>query len=480
MEAALTEVADWGDKSPTFSFLQLRNRTTVGVKPKLPCSAAYSQSLTFSRYQLMNYGVALTEEEPSSENYTLATFLEEGQLSQATAEPMTAQENVANWLRELIKSQFSREDNSKLVVRTENELHLPEPTPPPLETALKKRPDVGVYCRCGGEQIVLLQLEVDSGGYQKTCIKLAEGLAHQLLWQRNRDDTITSCAGLYVPTFARGRSFVKLLLEWDDCAFKFQLTHTRLALDPLKHSVEDLLRTGLTTVASVAYREGTQHAVPMSRQFVKSKFGEEARQVSSGESVVIVNVQQRKVYKRPLKKEYYLKLKILQLQEDSVSITRSLLPTLPTMVHTFYEFPLLKPPLQQEQAKQNLIPFVSSVVFALQELHAAGLAHLDIRLENVCFDSNNRAVLIDLDRSEPVNDTVCAIVGDSVMYPYHSTWVYQQWDYTQLGIMIARLLSPGTREEYHTVKPPLPHAFLAQLVDDGEHSTVHVWFHTTE
>ena len=71
----------------------------------------------------------------------------------------------------------------------------------------------------------------------------------------------------------------------------------------------------------------------------------------------------------------------------------------------------MKPPIQQEQAKQDLLPFVSSVVCALKELHDFGIAHLDIRLETGCCDSNKRAVLIDLDRFEPVNCKVCAVVG---------------------------------------------------------------------
>lgn len=477
-EAALTTVEDWCDKSPTFSFLQLRNRTTIGVKPNLPSSSVYSQSLTFSRYHLVEYGLALTEE-PSSEAYTLSAFLEEGQPSEATGEPMTTQQNVANWLNGLITTQFTREEKRHLVVLTENELHLPEPVQPALETSLKKRPDVGVYFRFRNEQIVLLQLEIDSESYKKTCIKLAEGITHQLIWQRNRDDTITSCAGLYVPTFQTGRSFVKLILEWDDLMFVFNVTHTRLSLGELTQSVGDLIRTGLRDVNSVAGRQGTQHSVPMSRQFVTSTFGNEARQVSSGESVVIVNVRQAKVYKRPLIAEYYEKLSKLRYYDLALDhhLTRSLLP-ITSKVQEYLEFPLLKPPINPEQAKQDLIPFVSSVVFALQELHDFGIAHLDIRLENVCFDSDNRAVLIDLDRSAPVNKKVRSIFGNSVMYPYHSTWVYKQWDYTQLGIMIARILSPGSREEYHTVKPPLPHAFLAKLVNEGEHSKV--CFHTNK
>ena len=56
----------------------------------------------------------------------------------------------------------------------------------------------------------------------------------------------------------------------------------------------------------------------------------------------------------------------------------------------FFFSPLVKPPIQQEQAKQDLLPFVSSVVCALKELHDFGIAHLDSRLET----SNSRLSLL--------------------------------------------------------------------------------------
>lgn len=48
---------------------------------------------------------------------------------------------------------------------------------------------------------------------------------------------------------------------------------------------------------------------------------------------------------------------------------------------------------------KGCMPFVRSVVKAIQELHRFNTAHLDIRLENICFNTNNEAILIDIDRS---------------------------------------------------------------------------------
>ena len=49
--------------------------------------------------------------------------------------------------------------------------------------------------------------------------------------------------------------------------------------------------------------------------------------------------------------------------------------------------------------------FAAGVVSALYELYNMGhLAHLDLRLENICFDpDSHKAILINLDRSAPID-----------------------------------------------------------------------------
>ena len=185
MDAAFVPVVeDWGDKSPGLSFLRLENRTNTRARTLLPSYSDFSKSLTFSRYNLMNYGVALEEPPQTTPGaYNLSAFLERSTLSEATAQPMTVQENVAHWLKEEIIQKFPVGDHrTKLKVFSERGLHLPGPTAPALETSLMKTPDVGLYYHFRGEQYVILQIEVDSGGYQKTCVKLADGIAQQLVW----------------------------------------------------------------------------------------------------------------------------------------------------------------------------------------------------------------------------------------------------------------------------------------------------------
>ena len=231
-------VEDWGDKSPV---LRLENRTNVGTRPRLPSSSDYSKSLTFSRYKLINYGVTLKEQPHATPGaYNLSAFLQESALSETTAQPMTVHKNVAHWIEKEIIQRIPRHHRTKLIVFPERSLHLPGPTAPGLETSLMKRPDVGLYYHFGGEQYVILQIEVDSGNQN---VKLADGIAQQLVWQRNRDGDITSCSALYFPTFERGTSVVKLTLVWDDRQFRFDVFRmSRCPLFSLTCRIEAITR----------------------------------------------------------------------------------------------------------------------------------------------------------------------------------------------------------------------------------------------
>lgn len=74
----------------------------------------------------------------------------------------------------------------------------------------------------------------------------------------------------------------------------------------------------------------------------------------------------------------------------------------------FLQYNCLHFPMERDEALECLPDFVRSVADTITSLHTAGLAHLDIRLDNICFSIlDHHAVLIDLDKYLPV--TVPAI-----------------------------------------------------------------------
>ena len=80
---------------------------------------------------------------------------------------------------------------------------------------------------------------------------------------------------------------------------------------------------------------------------------------------------------------------------------------------------------------------------ALAVLHRdIGLAHMDVRLENICFNECYRPVLIDLDRVEGSTDTGMRFSGcDSCMYTGEASG--QQHDCIQLGWLLTWVLTGG-------------------------------------
>ena len=115
---------------------------------------------------------------------------------------------------------------------------------------------------------------------------------------------------------------------------------------------------------------------------------------------------------------------------------------------TYFEFELLDMPLDWEAAKTYVVHFVEAVVTAINELYDAGIAHQDIRLENICFNvSQQRAVLI----GHAVSTEVLPSIPSYMMYRApSSTWTAEMVDWRQLAILIY-YIEVDTNTEYHDI-----------------------------
>ena len=165
--------------------------------------------------------------------------------------------------------------------------------------------------------------------------------------------------------------------------------------------------------------------LPLSKSFVEQTFGEGSVQCFSGLSIVIINSNNKKVYKKSFETSAGERLSNL-LQADPID--QCVLPTGRTE-EGYYVFDLVHSPLTHVQAKTCLILFASTVKDAITSIHQRRIAHLDIRLENICFDVNSsKALLIDFDRS--VESTLFLsnaiyledTYGNSIMYATPATF----------------------------------------------------------
>lgn len=141
----------------------------------------------------------------------------------------------------------------------------------------------------------------------------------------------------------------------------------------------------------------------------------------------------------------------------------------------FFQFPLFTHPLPPKMAKQHPKPFFCRVYEALKELHEVfHVAHLDVRLENICNNSGTGIRLIDLDRSEMSTRTVnmcqCMLLADtSVMYQVDSTWTLDRVDWKQMGIMVFAVMNGVKGTTYRTADPRPQTKFLTHLITNGEY-----------
>ena len=105
-------------------------------------------------------------------------------------------------------------------------------------------------------------------------------------------------------------------------------------------------------------------------------------------------------------------------------------------------------PMVREEAQGCIGHLFTEIRSAIKQLHLqTKLAHLDIRLDNVCFNVRCKPVLIDLERTERIGRSLPSHLGDSksCMYDRNKTN-----DWMQLGWMFAWVLHKS--KSYHDRK----------------------------
>ena len=97
-------------------------------------------------------------------------------------------------------------------------------------------------------------------------------------------------------------------------------------------------------------------------------------------------------------------------------------------------------PMNCVEARRCLNGIYCSVCNSLHQFHnILQLAHLDVRLDNICFNQSYRPIFIDLDRSESVHQKVLGY-ADSHSCMYVKGMAAGETDWIKLGWLIAWVL----------------------------------------
>ena len=299
------------------------------------------------------------------------------------------------------------------------------------------KPDISIK---DSENNKITYIEVLSETLVKTIRKLFFDLLLQLLYIRSVNKKVYEVSGFVLPA-GKADYIVLATVQWDVREFKFIGKSKPLSSGSFTQKLLDTIETQKTY-----FKELNPSCKPkyvsqsLSSQDVVAYLGSD--EFSQGEfvkCVSIVYMMQDQVYKMPVTGSAEKRLLDLFYQKQGSSPKQVLLPHY--RKKRFFVYPRLDKPSDIKSLKDSYISFAASVINALDELHGQlGLAHLDVRLPNICFrKEDSEAVLIDLDDSQPIGHRPVGVFNvDSHMYSkqYENT---ENYDWRQLAIILLRI-----------------------------------------
>ena len=244
------------------------------------------------------------------------------------------------------------------------------------------RPDVVVYWN----EIPVLVVEVHSSPYERTLRKLALVLVEQLRWLRNGDPSITKWTGFCLPNSCKETCVSQVDVIWDEATLKFRFTYSCLeegvVLDAIKSSLESQIEKLKDFVVPLTCR----FSLPLSKEGL-CRFGTNAFQVESKSSIIVCDGEF--IYKRIIDEaedKRMLQFYTFGTPQKEYQIPKEMYWYNEEQHLWWYVFPFLVPPKSRSEARKCLPVLVQGVAQAIQRMHSVlKMAHLDIRLENVCF-----------------------------------------------------------------------------------------------
>ena len=347
----------------------------------------------------------------------------------------------------------------------------------PLCASFDQKPDVSVS-RVGEITSVSL-VEIHSSPYEDTIRKaIVTGLDLLRLRRTHSSDT-TALTTFAFPNLKVKQCVVKVQLRWENFSFKCYLT----PINTVEEIAEHLSRTfnSFPSLLSTHHSPGQEKFVMHLSAMELGFFGEGSSQEPAKNSIIVRN--KTWVYKKPFWYEDESRLQNMSSRLEICKAKRSgctskhyaieLENTLLSGSQFFRYQNVPHNPMSDTEVKKCLREFYSRVHTALENVHKElKLAHMDIRLNNICFNDRFQPILIDFDRSLPTTMSMIPLTyGKSCMYP---EWVEQleKADWVQFGWVIAWVLCDEWYEYHSATFERLPlhlqeSGTLKNLIQEG-------------
>lgn len=297
----------------------------------------------------------------------------------------------------------------------------------------RQLPDNIIYDKAGN---ILLIIEVHScfkdKSFHNSVKKTILGTIDLIRYYKGIDPNINKATGYTFPKFTSKYCVVQVVVDFKDFHFRYNLTCTPLA------DVKTKLLSALNANKQ-RFRPCFGKPVPKHVHFVKLSpkelytFKHFCESTHLDPSDHIADIQQHRsqealllsckgrMWKYPCKLVDALRLGNAPKCECVIDVVRWNSSRQEESYFTgagWFHYPKVKhSPMVPDEAKDCIGDFVSKLCAALTTLHDTGYLHIDVRLENICFDENCTPVLVDLDRCTHKDEKIITSgMKPSIMY----------------------------------------------------------------
>lgn len=318
----------------------------------------------------------------------------------------------------------------------------------PLLSSIDIRCDTCINAMVNDKLIAIFITEMHSGtsilSYQNTVCKGISNSIDLFRLLRIYNSDIASVSTFVFPKFTDKTRVTRIDVSFRVESLQFEVCTKELTLKMVKQELTSVLKNLQSVIDDIPHqlinnsyfmKLNTMELVKLTKIVGAKKTLEKIR---SSHSLVFTD------------KKHYWKLVISSHEAIAIATYFSrfrdahvLQYSLTTLeIKGFFKSDALVSPLLFNEVYKCLKDFLLLVKTALQSLHKIKLAHLDVRIPNICFKLEgvrHIAVLVDLDRSCSATSTlVPSFDGESYKKP--PTWTLQKLDWKQVGLMAENIM----------------------------------------
>jgi hypothetical protein len=269
----------------------------------------------------------------------------------------------------------------------------------PLLTSTVVKPDVAVYCKSDGFPLVFF--EVHSSPYECTLIKCIVLASDQIRLHRLYDNTSENInsityTGFAFPQIGTKTCVAKVDVMWHEFQFMYSVEFIENS-DNVASCIEKAVQKALENKPDIKSKQLQQSMGVINLSLAELMEFSDCGfvQVHSRESILIRSDSH--FYKHPITP--YGSINLTKASVIKSEHVISISPMFLNGVFFFQYEAVFFDPLEVSEASSCLLSLVMEVATAIEALHQQGFAHQDVRLPNICFSKEFKAVLIDLDRT---------------------------------------------------------------------------------